>query len=67
MAAAVLAQMTVAIFPAEGVTGWYLMVVIVEHVFSTFTNTIMFVAVSAFHAKVSDPTIGGTYMTLLAT
>jgi PAT family acetyl-CoA transporter-like MFS transporter 1 len=30
-------------------------------------NTVMFVAVSAFHAKISDPLIGGTYMTLLAT
>ncbi|KAK5998830.1 hypothetical protein PT974_01213 [Cladobotryum mycophilum] len=67
LAAAILAQITVAIFPAEGVTAWYLLVVIAEHIFSTFTNTIMFVAISAFHAKVSDPVIGGTYMTLLAT
>jgi MFS family permease len=67
LAAAVLAQIVVIIFPKEGVTSWYLLVVIFEHVFSTFTNTIMFVAVSAFHARVSDPVIGGTYMTLLAT
>jgi MFS family permease len=65
--AAVLAQLTVAIFPAEGVTGWYMLVVIAEHIFSTFTNTVMFVAVSAFHARIADPVIGGTYMTLLAT
>ncbi|KAH8169797.1 acetyl-coenzyme A transporter 1 domain-containing protein [Sarocladium implicatum] len=65
--AALLAQVTVAIFPSEGVTFWYLLVVIAEHIFSTFTNTVMFVAVSAFHARVSDPVIGGTYMTLLAT
>ncbi|KAH7358478.1 acetyl-CoA transporter 1 [Plectosphaerella cucumerina] len=65
--AAVAAQFTVAIFPAGGVTAWYMFVVIGEHVFSTFTNTVMFVAVSAFHARVSDPAIGGTYMTLLAT
>ncbi|KAL9944183.1 hypothetical protein D7B24_007016 [Verticillium nonalfalfae] len=67
LAAAVLAQITVAIFPAGGVTGWYMLVVIAEHIWSTFTNTVMFVAVSAFHARVSDPAIGGTYMTLLAT
>lgn len=67
LAAAILAQVTVAMFPVQGVTPWYLIVVIFEHVFSTFTNTVMFVAVSAFHAKVSDPVIGGTYMTLLAT
>ncbi|KAI9821486.1 MAG: hypothetical protein M1832_003333 [Thelocarpon impressellum] len=65
--AALLAQGTVMIFPKDGVTQWYLLVVIAEHIFSTFTNTIMFVAVSAFHAKIADPTIGGTYMTLLAT
>jgi MFS transporter, PAT family, solute carrier family 33 (acetyl-CoA transportor), member 1 len=64
--AAVLAQITVMIFPAK-VDTWYLLVVIAEHVFSTFTNTVMFVAVAAFHARVADPVIGGTYMTLLAT
>ncbi|KAK4892941.1 hypothetical protein LTR27_008669 [Elasticomyces elasticus] len=54
-------------FPAGGTTGWYLGVVIVEHVFSTFMSTVMFVSISAFHAKIADPVIGGTYMTLLAT
>lgn len=67
LAAAILAQFTVAIFPAGGVTFWYMIVVIIEHVFSTFMNTVMFVAISAFHARVADPVIGGTYMTLLAT
>ncbi|KAI0897574.1 MFS general substrate transporter [Annulohypoxylon nitens] len=65
--AAVFAQITVSIFPAGGVQSWYLLLVIAEHVFSTFTSTVMFVAVSAFHARVADPVIGGTYMTLLAT
>ncbi|KAH8590075.1 acetyl-coenzyme A transporter 1-domain-containing protein [Bisporella sp. PMI_857] len=65
--AAVIAQITVIIFPANGVDTWYLLVVIAEHIFSTFTNTVMFVAVSAFHARIADPVIGGTYMTLLAT
>jgi len=65
--AAVLAQITVMIFPTNGVETWYLVVVIAEHIFSTFTSTIMFVAVSAFHARIADPVIGGTYMTLLAT
>ncbi|KAK0656001.1 acetyl-coenzyme A transporter 1-domain-containing protein [Cercophora newfieldiana] len=67
LVAALIAQFTVVIFPAAGVTSWYMLVVIASHVFSTFTNTVMFVAVSAFHAKVADPVIGGTYMTLLAT
>ncbi|KAF2877035.1 acetyl-coenzyme A transporter 1-domain-containing protein [Massariosphaeria phaeospora] len=65
--AAGFAQFVVSIFPAGGTTTWYLLLVICEHVMSTFMNTIMFVAVSAFHAKISDPVIGGTYMTLLAT
>ena len=67
LVAALIAQVTVAMFPAGGVTGWYLLLVIAEHVFSTFMNTVMFVAVSAFHARIADPAIGGTYMTLLAT
>jgi PAT family acetyl-CoA transporter-like MFS transporter 1 len=65
--AAVLAQVTVIIFPKNGVSTLYLLTVIAEHIFSTFTSTIMFVSISAFHAKIADPTIGGTYMTLLAT
>ncbi|EMC98159.1 hypothetical protein BAUCODRAFT_67240 [Baudoinia panamericana UAMH 10762] len=65
--AAVFAQVVVMMFPAGGTNNWYLLVVIVEHVFSTFMSTVMFVAISAFHAKIADPAIGGTYMTLLAT
>lgn len=67
LVAAVFAQLVVMAFPAGGTTNWYLLVVIVEHVFSTFMSTVMFVAISAFHAKIADPAIGGTYMTLLAT
>lgn len=67
LVAAVLAHITVLIFPSNGVGIGYLMVVIASHIFSTFTSTVMFVAVSAFHAKIADPEIGGTYMTLLAT
>lgn len=67
LGAAIFAQVTVMMFPASGVSLWYFLVIIVEHVYSTFMNTVMFVAVSAFHAKIADPVIGGTYMTLLAT
>ncbi len=65
--AAVTAQAVVMMFPKDGVQTWYLVTVIAGHIFSTFTNTVMFVAISAFHAKIADPAIGGTYMTLLAT
>lgn len=68
LAAAVLGQFTVMIYPSgTNVPFWYLMTVIFEHVISTFMNTVMFVAISAFHARIADPAIGGTYMTLLAT
>ncbi|PLB34852.1 SD08430p [Aspergillus candidus] len=68
LAAAVMAQITVMIYPAASeVPFWYLLTVIGEHVISTFMNTVMFVAVSAFHARIADPAIGGTYMTMLAT
>ena len=67
LVAACLAQIVVMIFPANGVQPWYLLTVISSHIFSTFTSTVMFVAISAFHAKIADPAIGGTYMTLLAT
>lgn len=67
LTAAVFAQGVVMVFPKEGVTTWYLLLVIFENIFSTFMSTVQFVAISAFHAKIADPTIGGTYMTLLAT
>ena len=67
LVAACIAQLVVMIFPANGVQPWYLLTVIASHIFSTFTSTVMFVAISAFHAKIADPAIGGTYMTLLAT
>ncbi|KAL9084703.1 MAG: hypothetical protein Q9165_007951 [Trypethelium subeluteriae] len=67
ISAAIFAEITISMFPATGVTPFYLCQVIAMHVYSTFMSTLQFVAVSAFHAKVADPVIGGTYMTLLAT
>jgi hypothetical protein len=67
LCAAVVGQFVVWVFPSSGVNFGYLLLVIFSHVFSTFMNTVMFVAVSAFHAKIADPVYGGTYMTLLAT
>ncbi|KAG8696483.1 hypothetical protein FRC09_008484 [Ceratobasidium sp. 395] len=36
-------------------------------VLGSFSSTVQFVGMSAFHTQVSDPLIGGTYMTLLNT
>jgi PAT family acetyl-CoA transporter-like MFS transporter 1 len=67
LVAAFVAQLIVWVFPSGGVNIGYLLLVIFGNVFSTFMNTVMFVAVSAFHAKIADPVYGGTYMTMLAT
>ncbi|KAB7496938.1 Acetyl-coenzyme A transporter 1 [Armadillidium nasatum] len=45
---------------------FYLIVVVVYIVHQVFANC-MFVAQMAFYAQVSDPSVGGTYMTLLNT
>ncbi len=65
--AAIFAQITIMIYPSNPVPTWYMLVVILEHIYSTFMNTVMFVAGSAFFARIADPDIGGTYMTMLAT
>ena len=67
MAAALLAQLTVALYPKNGMPLWYLLLVYFEHVLATVSATTMFVASLAFHLRIADPAAGGTYMTLLAT
>lgn len=46
-------------------TRWYAMVLLGTAV-SSFTATVQFVSAGAFFAKISDPAIGGTYMTVSA-
>ncbi|QFZ27743.1 putative uncharacterized membrane protein [Clavispora lusitaniae] len=41
--------------------------IIVQHLFGSFMSTIQFVSLCAFHTKIADPAIGGTYMTTLNT
>jgi MFS transporter, PAT family, solute carrier family 33 (acetyl-CoA transportor), member 1 len=65
--AAIFAQITIMIYPSNPVPAWYMVVVILMNIYSTFMNTVMFVAGSAFFARIADPAIGGTYMTMLAT
>ena len=65
--AAIFAQITIMIYPSNPVPPWYMAVVILMNIYSTFMNTVMFVAGSAFFARIADPAIGGTYMTMLAT
>ncbi|KAG8991543.1 hypothetical protein FRB93_002755 [Tulasnella sp. JGI-2019a] len=51
----------------RGIPAWFFVLLIVTNVLSQFASTIQFVGISAFHTQISDPIIGGTYMTLLNT
>lgn len=66
--AAAFAQLVVYFFPRDGkVTKTYFIVIILQHLASSFMSTIQFVSLCAFHTKIADPSIGGTYMTTLNT
>jgi len=68
IAAALLGQLLVASFPKSGKIGtFYFLCVIAQHLLSSFMSTVQFVCISAFHTKIADPAIGGTYMTTLNT
>lgn len=41
--------------------------IILQHLLGSFMGTIQFVSLCAFHTKIADPAIGGTYMTTLNT
>lgn len=66
--AAVLGQILVWSFPESGKIGtMYFLFVILQHLMTSFMSTIQFVSICAFHTKIADPLIGGTYMTTLNT
>lgn len=46
---------------------WYYLVIYIVTSLQNITSDLMFVSLMAFYAKVSDPSIGGTYMTFLNT
>ncbi|XP_064459593.1 acetyl-coenzyme A transporter 1-like isoform X2 [Ornithodoros turicata] len=46
---------------------YFYVVIVIAYSFHQITVYSIYVALMAFHARVSDPTIGGTYMTLLNT
>ncbi|XP_053204545.1 acetyl-coenzyme A transporter 1-like [Panonychus citri] len=46
---------------------YYYIIVLISSTFHQITIYCIYVALLSFHARVSDPTIGGTYMTLLNT
>ncbi|KAL6942516.1 hypothetical protein ACO0QE_003692 [Hanseniaspora vineae] len=69
--AAALGSCVVWMYPSDSVDGelplWYFLLVIVHNLLGSFMNTIQFVSICAFHTRIADPMIGGTYMTLLNT
>ncbi|XP_076138087.1 acetyl-coenzyme A transporter 1 [Alosa pseudoharengus] len=64
---ALLVWWTPSVKQEEGYPVYYYAVVLLSYAFHQVALYSMYVATMAFHAKVSDPVIGGTYMTLLNT
>lgn len=54
-------------FPQSGVSRLFLCYVVLVHTLGSFLSTVQFVSITAFHTKIADPEIGGTYMTILNT
>ncbi|KAF9569838.1 MFS general substrate transporter [Agrocybe pediades] len=64
---ALIAALIVYWFPHPPISMGFFVLMVVHTVLSSFASTVQFVGISAFHTRVSDPLIGGTYMTLLNT
>ncbi|EIN13244.1 MFS general substrate transporter [Punctularia strigosozonata HHB-11173 SS5] len=54
-------------FPKPPVGYGFFVFLVVHTVAQSFCETLQFAGISAFHTRISDPLIGGTYMTLLNT
>ncbi|EJS44675.1 YBR220C [Saccharomyces arboricola H-6] len=68
LTAAILGSYVVKQFPKGGeISTGYFCLVVFQHLLGSFMNTVQFIGISAFHTRVADPVLGGTYMTLLNT
>ncbi|GAA5865547.1 hypothetical protein JCM8547_007644 [Rhodosporidiobolus lusitaniae] len=67
LAWAVISMLLISNFPKGDIGTWYFLLVVGCTVGSSFSSTVQFVGISAFHTQIADPLIGGTYMTLLNT
>jgi len=54
-------------FPKPPIHLGFFVLLVIQTVMSSFAGTIQFGGISAFHNRIADPVVGGTYMTLLAT
>lgn len=52
---------------SEQISTSYFLLIIASTVMNSFATTVQFVGITAFHTRIADPVIGGTYMTLLNT
>ncbi|CCD25501.1 uncharacterized protein NDAI_0F01820 [Naumovozyma dairenensis CBS 421] len=65
---AILGSYVIHQFPKNGeLTKGYFFLIIIQHLLGSFMATVQFVGISAFHTRIADPVLGGTYMTLLNT
>ncbi|BGP27697.1 hypothetical protein JCM10295v2_006672 [Rhodotorula toruloides] len=64
---AAISMLLISNFPQGDIGTWYFLLVVACTVGSSFSSTVQFVGISAFHTQIADPLIGGTYMTLLNT
>ncbi|EIW65052.1 MFS general substrate transporter [Trametes versicolor FP-101664 SS1] len=54
-------------FPAPPIPAGFFVLLVTATIAQSFAGTIQFGGISAFHTRISDPVVGGTYMTLLNT
>ncbi|KAG6381373.1 acetyl-coenzyme A transporter 1-domain-containing protein [Boletus reticuloceps] len=67
LAFALISTFIVYLFPTPPLSYGFFTYLVIHTVLQGFASTIQFVGITAFHTKISDPLIGGTYMTLLNT
>jgi len=64
---AIVSILLIRFFPEGQISTSYFILVVLCTVGSSFSSTVQFVGISAFHSQIADPLVGGTYMTLLNT
>ncbi|KAH9166506.1 acetyl-coenzyme A transporter 1-domain-containing protein [Lactarius sanguifluus] len=64
---ALLAAVVLWRFPAPPITTGFFVFIVLFRSLGEMASTTQFVCIGSFHARVSDPVIGGTYITLLNT
>jgi len=64
---ALVATLIVYWFPKPPISMAFFVMLVMQTVVGSFAGTIQFGGISAFHNRIADPVVGGTYMTLLAT